>query len=272
MSCRTRRLPIAGGGRGRRRGRAQWSRSSWLMVANRRWRQRRRSERRQESLRVAIPLGIRGQPDAELDVRDGVLGDAARPDRRDGLSLGDEGAGRDEGPAEVQEGHGVPVARLDRHRQAVGSHPADESDLARDRGEDRVSEPTLDVDSAVLSRCERVVLREEESTEHRSADRPRPRTRGGGDGQGDGSEGRDEAEKRWVSLPDLQTATTVAGRDRRCQIGLQRVAIELVSRRSGEPRHHFGRLLPGSSGRDELCHRGRGGVLVSTRRNHATED
>jgi hypothetical protein len=206
--------------RRRRRGRKHRSR---LRVGHRhgRRRRRRRSERRKEDLRVDVALGIRAEPNAELDVRHRVLGNAARPHDRDGLAFGNDCAARDQGRAEVQERDGVAVGRLDRDRQTVRRDPADERDRAGGRSENRIAERTLDVDAAMLTRRQGVVLGEEEATQDRPVDRPRPRSCGGGDEEGARRQNRDEEEERWVSLPGLQTATTVAGLGGCCQIGLQ---------------------------------------------------
>jgi hypothetical protein len=99
---------------------------------------------------------------------------AARPDDRYRLPFHDHVASSDEGRAEMQQGHRVAVGRLNRHGKAVRGDSPDERDRALDGSDDRVAEHALDVDSTVLARRERVVLREEEAAQDRAADRPRP--------------------------------------------------------------------------------------------------
>ena len=52
-------------------------------------RRRRLGERRQEKERVEVPLGVGGLADAEVHVRDGLLGHPARAHRTDRVALGD---------------------------------------------------------------------------------------------------------------------------------------------------------------------------------------
>ena len=233
-------------------------------IRSRSRRHHRRSERREEHLWVEVSLGIRGQPDAELHVRDRILRNAARPDDRDRLALGDDVTPADERSAEVQQRHRVAVGGLDRDRETVRRDPTRERDRPPDRSNDRVAEGALNVDAAVLARCKRIVLRKEEPAQHGAADRPRPCARGGRDRKRGRREGRDEPEKRRVSLPGLQTAPKVAGRDRCCQIGLQRGAIEAVSRHPRQARDYFRSLPPCCPCGHELGHGGGGGCSLVT--------
>ena len=150
--------------RGRRRGGHGRERRRRLWIRSRGRRHRRWSQGRQERLWVEIALGIRGQADAELDVRHRILRNAARPDDGNLLPFCDDVASSDESCTEVQQGHRVAVGHLDRHREAVRRDPPDERDRATDGSDDRVAEHTLDVDSSVLARRERSVLREQEAT------------------------------------------------------------------------------------------------------------
>jgi hypothetical protein len=82
-----------------------------------RWRHRvsgGRRRRRQEQQRVEVTLRLVGAPDAEVNVRQVVLDDAARPDRSDRTSLGHGVTAHDHDRTEVGQRHGVPVVRLDR--------------------------------------------------------------------------------------------------------------------------------------------------------------
>ena len=166
----------------RRRRRRRRKRRSRLRVRDRRRRRHRRgSERRKEDLRVDVALGIRGESNTELHVWHRVLGNAARPDDRDRLALGNDGAPRDQRRAEVQEGHGVALAGLDRDRQTVRRDPADKRHSAAGGSQDGIAERTLDVDAAMLAGRERVVLGEEKAAQDGAVDGPRPRARGGGE-------------------------------------------------------------------------------------------
>ena len=205
------RRPGRRGGRrshgARRRG---WRRAR-IDLRRRLRRHGRRGERRQEALRVAVPLGIGGQTNAELHVGGCVFGRAARVDDPNPLALGDGGARRDERRAEVQERHRVPIARLDRHRQAVRGDPSHERDRAGAGGQHGIARRALDVDASVLPGRERVVLGEEEAAQHRAGDRPRPRARRRGNHQRGYGDRHEEVKNRWVSLPSLQTEGKVAG-------------------------------------------------------------
>jgi hypothetical protein len=243
---------------GRRRGQGLGQR-----IRERSGRHHRRSERWEEHLWVEVSLRIRGQPDAELHVRDRILRNAARPDDRDRLAFGDDVTPANEGCAEVQQRHCVAVRGLDRDRETVRRDPARERDRAPDRGLDRVAECALDVDAAVLARYERIVLREEEPAQDRAADRPCPCARGGRGSERGRRESRNEPEKRRVWLPGLQTAPKVAGEGCCCQIGLQRGAIETVTRHARQARDHFRSLPPCGACCHELRDGGGGGRLVT---------
>jgi len=62
----------------------------WHRIGRRRLARRRRlGERRQEKERVEVPLRVGGLADAEVHVRDGLLGHPARAHRTNRVALGD---------------------------------------------------------------------------------------------------------------------------------------------------------------------------------------
>jgi hypothetical protein len=111
-----------------------------------------------------------------VDIRHVDLGIARRPDRRDGLALGDAVIGGDRQRPEVEERDRVPVRGFDRHRATVDGEPACEGHAAsggRAHGRAGVGS---DVDSRVTVLA--VLLAAElEAMEDGSVDRPRPRCR-----------------------------------------------------------------------------------------------
>ena len=122
----------------------------------------RRGKRREEHFRISVTLRVGEQPDAELQVRDGMRGDAAGADDRDGLALGHDGAPRHEQRAQMQERDGVTVHRLDRDRQAVGSDPPREGHGPGGGRQHGAAERPLDVDPTVLTGGEWIFLVEVE--------------------------------------------------------------------------------------------------------------
>ena len=153
-------------GRGRRRSRSRGRRG--------RSRRRRRRGRREELQRIEIPLRIGRAPDAEVDVRDRELRDAARADGADDHALRDDGVPRDHDRAEMRQRDGEPVRRVDRDRQPARRHRACERDDAARRSEDGRARRSPDVDATVLAARVRVRGIEGESLEHRPGDRPGP--------------------------------------------------------------------------------------------------
>ena len=208
----------------------------------RRGRRRRRCKRRQEAQRVEVALRIAPEPDPELHVRHRVGEHSTRPDERNRLTLGHDGARVDQERAEMQQRDRVAVGRLNGDREPVRGDLAGEHDRPRGRRDHGVAESALDVDPAMLSRNERVVLVERKPLQHRPRNRPRPGAGRGGHRQGqEHRDYRDSGERR-SSLPVLQTATKVPGRAGRCQIGLQRAAVQRVARGTGQPRDELGGL------------------------------
>jgi len=106
--------------------------------------------RRQKPERVDVAVGIRRHPDAQVDVRLGVLGLAGPAGRADAVALDDLLAARDSDGAEVDEGDRVAVGRLDRRRAATAGHGAGERDHAGRRRPDEPACRRSDVEAAML--------------------------------------------------------------------------------------------------------------------------
>jgi hypothetical protein len=94
-------------------------------------------------------------------------------DDRDRLALRDDRPRADQERAQMQKRDGV-VRGLDRDREPVRRDPAGEGHGSRGRRQDRVADGALDVDPAMLSGDERVLLVEGEPLQHRPRNRPRP--------------------------------------------------------------------------------------------------
>jgi hypothetical protein len=109
-----------------------------------------------------------------VDVGDVDLWLARRPDRSDHLPLCDAVVDGDRDRPEMEERHGVPLRRSDRHRAAVERQQAGERHAASRRGaHDRVG-VSADVDPRVAVLA--VLLAPElEAAQDRAFDRPRPR-------------------------------------------------------------------------------------------------
>jgi hypothetical protein len=106
--------------------------------------------RRQKPERVDVAVGIRDNPDAQVDVRLGVLWLARPTDRSDAVALDDRLAARDGNGAEVDERDRVAVGRLDRHGAAAAGHGARERDRAGRRGPNEPACRRSHVDAAML--------------------------------------------------------------------------------------------------------------------------
>ena len=236
------------------RGRLGWRRRRcprWWWCWYRRLARHGRSNRRQEAQRVEVTLRIAAEPDPELHVRDRVGRHPARADDRDPLALGDDRPRGDQKRAEMQKRDGV-VRRLDRDREPIRRDPAGERHPSRNRREHRIADRALDVDPAMLPGDERVLLVEGKPLQHRPGNRPRPGAGRGGRCECKEHRDRHEPGESRSVLSVLQTDFKVPGRPGRCQIGLQRAAIERVARGSGQPRDDLGRLPPGHSRFDQL--------------------
>jgi hypothetical protein len=115
-----------------------------------------------------------------MDVRSGRGRVDALADDADDRPLLDDAAAEHARRAELEQGHGIAVGRLDRDRAAAAGDGADERNRPCGRGEDRAAELSADVDAAVLSA--RVGVRaDRERSQHRACGRPDPgmRRRGG---------------------------------------------------------------------------------------------
>ena len=134
------------------------------------------------------------------------------PTIADRLALGHDGALRHEERAQMQERDGVTVDRLDRDRLAVRSDPAREGHDPGGGCQHGATEWPLDVDPTVLTGGEWIFLVEVEHLQHRAGNRPAPRAGRGGGSECDERDRDHCACENRVSLPVLQTATTVAGR------------------------------------------------------------
>ena len=119
-------------------------------------RRRRLGERRQEQERVEVPLRIGGLANAEVHVRDGLLGHPARAHRTNRVALGDGRPAPDGHGTEMQQRDGVAVRRLDRDRPPAGRHGSGERDDAAGRRDNRGTSCRADVDPAVETACVRI--------------------------------------------------------------------------------------------------------------------
>ena len=176
---RPRRDPRSGCGRSRRRSR-------------RRRRRHRRSGRRrrgrssrcgEEEQRIHVTVRILGVAEAEMNVWGVVLDFSGRADRPDDGSLGHGLAPPNARRAEMGQGHGVAVGRLDRHDFAAHGNRADKRHGACCRRENGVSGHCADVDSAVLPRSVWIAA-EDELLKYRTSHGPGPRSGSGHDREG----------------------------------------------------------------------------------------
>jgi len=130
----------------------------------------------QERERVEVTLFVDGAPNAEVHVwvaRDRV---GALADRADPRSLGDLLTALHDDRSELQQGHGVAVARADRQRATATGNGSGERHGSRSGRAHRLAERTAHVDPAMLP-CRVRIRAEDEGSEHRPVDRPRPRLR-----------------------------------------------------------------------------------------------
>ena len=179
--------PQHGRGRRRRRGRGWGRRRRRCHRDGLRLRAGRRgrpagggiAERRQEALRVDVAVGIGEQAQAEMHVRDRLLGQAARADHRDRLAFGHHHPPADERRAEMEQRDGVAVGGLNRDRETVGRDRAREGHGPCCGRQHLSTERPLDVDPAVLARGERKLRREHEPLQDGARDRPRRGACGG---------------------------------------------------------------------------------------------
>ena len=181
---------------------------------------RRRSGRaeRQHGDRIDVTLWIARRPHAEIDVRLGSVGDAARTDRADDGSLRDGRAPGHGDGTQVHERGRVAGRRLDRDRLAAGGHGARERHDACGRREHRRPARGAEIDAAVLPGRIRMRLVEREWAQDRTVHGPGPglRTRDGKCARTD-EQGGDSAHDLSSFVVKTENDTTVASRRRRCQ-------------------------------------------------------
>jgi hypothetical protein len=106
---------------------------------------------RQERERIDVAVRVRAHPDAEMEVRLIVLGDAARADRPEGRALRDGRLRSDLERAKVEERDRVAVGGLHRHGSTPAGHCAREGDDSGGRCTHGGTCRPGDVDAAVLS-------------------------------------------------------------------------------------------------------------------------
>ena len=106
---------------------------------------------RQKEQRVAITVLVRGQANAKVDVRLGMLHLTTWADGRYGCSFGDSDALLDSDRPEVEKRHSEPVGRCDRQGSPSAGHRPGEGDRTRGRRNHLGSGRCADVDAAVLA-------------------------------------------------------------------------------------------------------------------------
>jgi hypothetical protein len=111
-----------------------------------------------------------------MHVRDWLLGNAARADGGDRVPFTHRRPAPDGNGAEVEQGHGVAVRRLDRERPPTRRHGPGERDDAARRRDHRGAGRRADVDSAVETARIRIGA-EVERAQNRPLHRPGPRLR-----------------------------------------------------------------------------------------------
>ncbi len=116
-----------------------------------------RRPRRQERERIDVPLRVRGHTHAEMDVRPVHFRGSARSNRPDLGALAHGVSLFHAERTQMDEGHRVSVAGLDRHDLAVCTDRAREGDDARRRCYDARSRWPGDIDTAMLAARVRVV-------------------------------------------------------------------------------------------------------------------
>ena len=109
-----------------------------------------RRTRRQQRQRVDVPLGIAGDPHAEVDVRLCVFRRPARADQPEGRALGDGCAAANTDRSEVEERDRVAVDRPDGDGEPASGNGARERDRPGGRRADGGASAPADVDSAMV--------------------------------------------------------------------------------------------------------------------------
>ncbi len=134
----------------------------------------RRRARREERLRIHVPLLVDGDANAEMQIWLGELQIAARTDRSDRGTLDDDLALLHDDRAEMQERDRVPVRGADGHRLPALRNRAGERDGPASGCLHCSAGLAGDVDATVLPTGIRIVT-EDERAKHRAVGRPRPR-------------------------------------------------------------------------------------------------
>jgi hypothetical protein len=112
---------------------------------------RQADPRREESERIEVALVLRGDADAQMDVRLRGLRSPAGPDRPDRGTFRDDRIPDHADRPEMSEGHGQPVRCLNRHTLATRRYRPGERDGAGGRSENRRAGVAADVDATMLA-------------------------------------------------------------------------------------------------------------------------
>jgi hypothetical protein len=146
---------------------------------------------------IEVALILRGDPQAQMDVRLRELRVAARSDRADRVPLADRCALLRDDRAEVRERHRVTVGRRDGEGFARRWDRAGERDRPRGGRQHGVTRLGTDVDPTVLPGRVRAPGVEHERLQNGAVDRPRPRA-----GDGRESEHGDGGQEHEQETPD----------------------------------------------------------------------
>ncbi len=132
---------------------------------------------RKQTQRVDVTVGIRRDPDAEMDMGVWHVRLAARSHRSDRISLGHDDASRDAHGSELLKGDRVAVGRSNRERPAATWHPAGETHRSTCGRTHRATHRAADVDPSVLPSLVGI-LSDGKLLQHRPIDGPGPGERG----------------------------------------------------------------------------------------------
>jgi hypothetical protein len=207
-----RAVALVGAGRGRNgRGRRGLRIVDWL--GGRRFRPLARTACGKEPERVEVAVLVGRDANAEMDIGNRPLRVARRTDRADLRPFCDRRVALHGKVAEVDEGHGVTVGRLDRDARTVARSGAGERDRSAVRREHPFAGLAADVDTPMLARGVRISS-EAEGAEHGPGHGPRPGGCGRGETKCQGRNGEN------CSQVGQQAIHGRKGRPR-CQIWLQ---------------------------------------------------
>jgi hypothetical protein len=175
-----------GGARGERGGRRRPTGAARGVGNGRRSRSRHGGRsvraRGQQLERIDVTVVLVRVPDAEVEIGPVVLEVAARADRPHLFTFGHTRSRRDGQRAEVKQGDGVAVGRLERERPAVTGKRPGEAHRSCRRCQSRLARRPGDVDAAMLPGL--VLARgDDEGLQHRARRRPGPRGRSRGHGE-----------------------------------------------------------------------------------------